>query len=77
MPGLPVAPSGTIQGSLFDAPDDARWIARMKALDAPNARYGRGTVTFASMGRKPGWKLRTDSVSSPRCKTAWDDLLTV
>ena len=48
----------------------------MRALDALNARFGRGTVTYASMGRQPGWKLRTDFIS-PRYTTVWDDLLTV
>ena len=67
---------GTVQGGLFDRPDDAKAVARMKALDGLNARYGRGTVTFASQGRKPGWKLRTDFIS-PRYTTAWADLLEV
>ena len=71
-----LAPAATVQGGLFDRPDDARSIARMQALDALNAKFGRGTVTFASMGRKPGWKLRTDFIS-PRYTTAWEDLLSV
>ncbi len=71
-----LVPAATVQGGLFDRPDDARSQARMKALDALNAKYGRGTVTFASMGRKPGWKLRTDFIS-PRYTTAWEDLLKV
>lgn len=73
---IDLMPAGTVQGSLFDRPDDAKAVARMRALDALNARYGRGTVTFASMGRKAGWKLRSDFVS-PRYTTAWADLLEV
>ena len=73
---LNLVPAIGVQGGLFDRPDDPRSIARMKALDALNAKYGRGTVTLASMGRKPGWKLRTDFIS-PRYTTAWDDLLSV
>ena len=60
----------------FDRPDDAKALARMKALDSLNARFGRGTVTFASMGHKPGWKLRSE-FKSPRYTTAWNDLLKV
>lgn len=48
----------------------------MQALDALNAKYGRGTVTFASMGRRPGWKLRTEFISR-RYTTAWEDPLSV
>lgn len=73
---LNLVPAGTVQGGLFDAPDDARSLARMKALDALNARFGRGTVTYAAMGSRPGWKLRTEFIS-PRYTTAWADLLTV
>ncbi|MCW6512493.1 Y-family DNA polymerase [Lichenifustis flavocetrariae] len=73
---LNLAAADTVQGGLFDRPDDPRAIARMRALDSLNAKYGRGTVTFAAMGRKPGWKLRSDFVS-PRYTTAWEDLLQV
>lgn len=73
---LDLAPARDVQGGLFDRPDDPKALARMKALDALNARYGRGTVTFASMGRQQGWKLRTDFIS-PRFTTVWADLLSV
>ncbi|MDX7951786.1 Y-family DNA polymerase [Lichenihabitans sp. Uapishka_5] len=73
---IDLGPAGRVQGSLFDRHDDARSLARMQALDALNARFGRGTVTFASMGRKPGWKLRTEFISG-RYTTAWEDLLKV
>ena len=73
---IDLRPAATVQGGLFDRPDDARSQARMKALDALNAKYGRGTVTYASMGRRPGWKLRTEFISR-RYTTRWDDLLAV
>ena len=73
---LNLTPAQDVQGGLFDRPDDPRSVARMKALDALNAKFGRGTVTYASMGRNPGWKLRTDFIS-PRFTTAWEDLLRV
>ena len=71
-----LGPAREVQGGLFDRPDDARSVARMRALDSLNARYGRGTVTFASAGRQPGWKLRTEFISR-RYTTNWADLLAV
>ena len=73
---LNLVPAIDVQGGLFDRPDDPKAIARMKAIDALNARYGRDTITFAASGRKRGWKLRSDFVS-PRYTTAWEDLLSV
>jgi DNA polymerase V len=73
---IDLQPAGTVQASLFDRPDDERSQARMQALDALNQKFGRGTVTYASMGRKPGWKLRTEFISR-RYTTRWDDLLSV
>ena len=73
---LNLVPATFVQGGLFDRPDDPKAIARMKAIDALNGRYGRDTITFAASGRKRGWKLRSDFVS-PRYTTAWEDLLQV
>lgn len=73
---IDLVPAASVQGSLFDRPDDDRSIARMQALDALNRKFGRGTVTYASMGRKPGWKLRTEFISR-RYTTRWDDLLSI
>ena len=72
---IDLMPAATVQGGLFDRVDDARSQARMRALDALNGKFGRGTVTYASMGR-PGWKLRTEFISR-RYTTRWDDLLSV
>lgn len=65
-----------VQGGLFDRTDSARSIARMKAIDTLNMRYGRDTVSLATSGRKRGWKLRSDFIS-PRFTTNWDELLRV
>jgi hypothetical protein len=43
-----------VQAGLFDRPDDARSIARMTAIDALNARYGRGAVAFGTAGERQG-----------------------
>ena len=73
---LDLAPADRVQGGLFDAPDDARSKARMRALDALHARYGRGTVTIGTAGQRHGWALRRE-FSSPRYTTEWDELLAV
>jgi DNA polymerase V len=65
-----------VQGGLFDRPDDARSIRRMRALDQLNARFGRGTVGFGTAGERHGWKLRREFIS-PRYTTVWDELLRV
>ena len=64
------------QASLFDVPDDARSIARMRALDTLNARFGRGAVAFGTAGDRQGWGLRREFIS-PRYTTEWDELLRV
>jgi hypothetical protein len=45
-----------VQGGLFDRPDDARSIRRMRAIDQLNARFGRGTVGFGTAGERHAWK---------------------
>ena len=73
---LELAPAGAVHGGLFDAPDDARVKARMRAVDGLNARYGRDTVTYAASGTRRAWKLRSEFIS-PRYSTSWDELLCV
>ena len=65
-----------MQGGLFDRPDDARSIRRMRAIDQLNARFGRGAVGFGTAGERHGWKLRREFIS-PRYTTVWDELLRV
>jgi len=52
---LNLTPASRVQGALFDCPDSLRSLARMKAIDALNKRYGRDTVSFAASGRKRAW----------------------
>jgi DNA polymerase V len=73
---LDLVPASRVQASLFDAPDDARSIARMKALDALNARFGRGTVAYGTAGERQAWGLRREFIS-PRYTTEWSELLRV
>src|ERR1700689_3878636 len=47
---LDLVPADRVQGGLFDRPDDARSIRRMRAVDRLNARFGRGTVAFGTAG---------------------------
>lgn len=65
-----------VQDGLFDAPDDSRSKARMKAFDALNERCGHDTITFAATGRRRPWKLRRDLLSK-RYTTDWNELLRV
>ena len=52
----------------------------MRALDAVNDRFGRGTLTLGSAGlcQEPGrrWTMRQER-RTPRYTTCWDELLTV
>jgi DNA polymerase V len=71
----PVA-ADRVQGGLFDRPDDALSIRRMRAIDELNARFGRGAVGFGVAGERHGWGLRRKFIS-PRYTTVWDELLRV
>jgi len=73
---LDLAPAAAVQGGLFDAADDGRAHARMRAVDAINLRYGRDTVTYAATGTRRAWKLRSEFIS-PRYSTSWEELLSV
>lgn len=71
---LDLSPAAKIQGDLWTAPDTPRSKSLMDALDSLNAYYGRGTLTYASAGRRQAWKLRRDFIS-PRYTTSWEELL--
>jgi DNA polymerase V len=73
---LDLIPAATVQGALFDRPDDARSQARMQTMDKLNAHYGRDTLTFGATGRRRAWKLRREFLS-PCYTTNWDELLRV
>ena len=46
------------------------------AVDAVNARLGRGTVFFAATGVERKWKMKREMLSS-HYTTSWDELLVV
>jgi DNA polymerase V len=69
-------PAGRAQRGLFDQPDDARSISRMRAVDELNARFGRGTIGFGTAGERQVWSLRREFIS-PRYTTDWNELLQV
>ena len=49
----------------------------MQALDALNARFGRGTITFGTTGReKQAWGMKRE-FHSPRYTTQWGEVLRV
>jgi DNA polymerase V len=65
-----------VQGDLWTIPDGPRSKSLMKALDSLNAHYERGTLAYASSGRRQAWKLRQDHIS-PQYTTCRDELLVV
>jgi DNA polymerase V len=74
---LDLVPAAEVQAGLFDAPDNSKSVARMKAVDGLNARFGRGAVAFGAAARKrQPWGLRREFIS-PRFTTVWDELLRV
>jgi Domain of unknown function (DUF4113) len=73
---LDLVPAGRVQSGLFDQPDDARSVGRMRAIDQLNARFGRGTVGFGTAGERQAWSLRRE-FTSRRYTTDWNELLRV
>lgn len=71
---LDLVKASGVGSGLFDARDDGRSAARMKALDGLNLRYGRDTLTFGTTARPRPWRLRSD-ILSQRYTTEWDELL--
>lgn len=74
-------------GDSADSPDSAdRNLERVRvmvAMDALNARYGRGTVKLASAGteqesriRPAGWQMKQER-RTPRYTTHWRELAVV
>lgn len=65
-----------IQSDLFGQVDLKGAVAaqaRLQAVDALNARYGRGTVRYAAEDLSDAWLPRKHS-RSPRYTTSWDEL---
>lgn len=73
---LELAKAAEGQGDLWMAPDSPKSKRLMHAMDGLNARYGRGTVAYASAGIEKAWKLQSDFMS-PRFTTSWDELLRI
>ena len=73
---LDLTPAANVQGSLFETPDDPSSTARMKALDAINRKFGKGTLVYGTAGLKREWDMRRGYISKAY-STKWDDLLVV
>ena len=73
---LDLEPAERVAGGLFDRPDTAGSVARMRAMDQLNQRFGRGTVALAGAGIRRPWALRRERLSK-RYTTCWDELLEV
>lgn len=59
---------------LEPAPEvQAKQQALMAALDTANAKWGRGTLSYAAAGLERPWRMRQASVS-PRFTTDWEHL---
>jgi DNA polymerase V len=65
------------QTDLFDATPTAERSRLYKAVDALNARYGKGKVFSAAEGIGPrSWQMKRSKLSK-RPTTRWDELMTV
>lgn len=61
-------------GDLFRGrPSDRPASKLAAAVDAINARFGRGTVFYAASGTTRDWKMKREMLS-PRYTTRWDEL---
>lgn len=65
-----------VGNGLFEERDGGRSLARMKALDGLNLRFGRDTVTLGRTAAKRPWALRSEMLSR-RYTTDWEELLAV
>lgn len=69
-----LVPAAAAQRDCFAAEErPAYGGALMRALDGLNARWGRGTLTYAAAGVARPWRMRQLRLS-PRYTTQWDDL---
>lgn len=73
---MDLVPAAGVGAALFDAPDDERSKARMKAMDRLNARFGRGTVSIAGAGVTRPWRAHGANLSR-RFTTRFDELIEV
>ena len=61
-------PANTAPRPLFDARDREHSDRLMTAMDAVNAKFGRGTITLAAAGIRRDWQTKFD-MRSPRYTT--------
>jgi DNA polymerase V len=73
---LDLTPTSTLQEGLFDRSDTPASQSRMKALDALNNKYGKGTIVLGAASLRNGWSLRREYLS-PNYTTNWQELLRV
>lgn len=66
-------PSGQVQADLFDHQNRGRARKLMAALDLVNARFGSGTLQYASSGIERSWKTQFHK-RSPAYTTDWKQL---
>jgi len=70
-------PGTAHQTDLFDDTPPAEKSRLYAAVDALNARYGKGKVFSASEGiGEKSWKMKRSKLSK-RASTRWDELITV
>ena len=70
-----IHPPSTVAGDLAAA-EPTRPSKLYKAVDALNARYGKGKVFSAAEGIAKPWKMKRGKLS-PRATTNWNELLVV
>jgi DNA polymerase V len=59
-----LVPDQPTQLSLFTPPEQqAKHEAAARLADSINQRFGRGTITFASVGKDQPWKAKQTNVS--------------
>lgn len=70
-----IQPKSQVQGSLFEATTTVSPKA-IAALDAINAKFGKGTIKSAAEGIDKPWRMRREMVS-PAYTTSWSELMRV
>lgn len=68
-----LVPTSEVQGDLFDQQNRGRGKNLMTALDSVNARFGSGTLQYASSGIERTWKTQFLK-RSPAYTTDWGQL---
>lgn len=73
---LELVKAASVGDGLFDRADGKASQARMRAMDAINGKYGRGTVGMAGAGLRTRWAMRRGRMSK-RYTTRWEEVLEV